>query len=67
MLLRQLGWLCLPIVLVACGGDDRPAATLRSPAAEAMLVGARSIDVLGDPVNGITLTSFNAQDRGAAG
>jgi hypothetical protein len=55
----RLGWLFLPIVLAACGGGDKPAATLSvSCSGNESLVGARSIDVPGDQVNGRTTLSF---------
>ena len=54
-----LGWLCLPIVLSGCGSSDKPAATLSvSCGGSEALVGARSVDVLGDPVNGRPTLSF---------
>ena len=54
----RLDWLVLPIVLVGCGGD-KPAATLSvTCSGSSALVGARSIDVLGDQVNGRTTLSF---------
>jgi hypothetical protein len=53
-----LGWLVVSIVLVGCGGD-KPAATLSVACSGGVaLAGARSIDVLGDPVNGRTTLSF---------
>jgi hypothetical protein len=59
MRLWQLGWLCLPIVLPGCGGSDKPAVTLTvSCGGSDVLIGARSIDVLGDPVNGRPTLSF---------
>jgi hypothetical protein len=54
----RLACLVLPIALVGCGGD-KPKATLSVTChGSAALVGARSIDVLGDPVNGRPTLSF---------
>ena len=54
----RLDWLVLPIVLVGCGGD-KPAATLSVTCNGSIaLVGARSVDALGDQVNGRTTLSF---------
>ncbi len=54
----RTGWLLLPLVLAGCGGD-KPSATLTVTCRGSVaLVGARSIDVLGDPVNGRTTMSF---------
>ena len=51
--LWRLGFLCLPVALAGCGGGDKPAVTLTvTCAGNEALVGARSIDVLGDVVNG---------------
>ncbi len=58
MRLRQTGWLLLPFILAGCGGD-KPAATVSVTCdGSVALVGARSIDVLGDPVNGRVTMSF---------
>jgi hypothetical protein len=55
---RRLSLLVLPIVLVGCGGD-KPKATLSvTCGGSAALVGARSIDILGDLVNGRPTISF---------
>lgn len=55
----QVGWLLLPIVVTGCGGGDKPAATLSvSCGGSDALVGARSLDVPGDQVNGRTTMSF---------
>ena len=54
----QIGWLALPMILTGCGGD-KPAATLTVTCRGSVaLVGARSVDVLGDQVNGRTAMSF---------
>jgi hypothetical protein len=59
MRVRPSVWLLVPMVLAGCGGDDKPAATLSvSCHGSVALVGARSIDVLGDQVNGRTTISF---------
>jgi hypothetical protein len=65
---RQLGWLFVPIVLVGCGGD-KPAATLSiTCGGSAALVGATSIDVLGDQVNGRTAFTYpDPANRGKTG
>jgi hypothetical protein len=58
MRFRRLGWLFLPIVLAGCGGD-KPATTLSVVCnGSGALAGARSIDVLGDLVNGRPTLSF---------
>jgi hypothetical protein len=54
----HLIWLCLPVLLAGCGGD-KPAATVSvSCGGTVALAGARSVDVLGDAVNGKTTLSF---------
>jgi hypothetical protein len=54
----HLIWLCLPVAVAGCGGD-KPAATISvSCGGTVALAGARSVDVLGDPVNGKTTLSF---------
>jgi hypothetical protein len=64
----RLGLLCLPIALAGCGGD-KPAATLSvSCGGSVALAGARSIDVLGDQVNGRTTLTFpDPANRGKTG
>jgi hypothetical protein len=58
MRLCRLGWLLLPVVVTGCGGD-KPAATLVVTCnGSDALDGARSIDVLGDLVNGRPTLSF---------
>jgi hypothetical protein len=53
-----LALLCLPVVLAGCG-DDKPAVTLSvTCGAGVALVGARSVDVLGNTVNGRPTLSF---------
>ena len=55
----QTGWILFPLVLAGCGGGDKPAATVTVTChGSVALVGARSVDVLGDPVNGHTVMSF---------
>ncbi len=68
MRLRHLGWLCLPVVLAGCGGD-RPSTTLTVTCGGSVaLAGARSVDVLGDQVNGQTVLSFpDPANRGTTG
>ena len=68
MRLRHLVWLCLPVVLAGCGGD-KPATTLSvTCGGSTALAGARSIDVLGGPVNGQTVVSFpDPANRGQTG
>jgi hypothetical protein len=54
----RLAWLVLPIALAACGGD-KPKATLSVTCSGSVaLVGARSIDLLAEPVNGRPTISF---------
>jgi hypothetical protein len=69
MRIWQFGWLLLPVLLVSCGGGDQPPATLSvSCDGSDALVGARSIDVLGDQVNGRTTLSFpDPANRGKTG
>jgi hypothetical protein len=58
MRLGTLGWMVVPTFLAACGGD-KPAATLSVNCSGSLaLSGARSIDVLGDMVNGRITMSF---------
>lgn len=60
MLMRRwrLAWLVLPIALAGCGGD-KPKATLAVTCGGSVtLAGARSIDLLGDLVNGRPTISF---------
>ena len=68
MRLWHLAWLCLPVVLTGCGGD-KPAATISVTCGRGTaLVGASSIDVLGDQVNGRTVLSFpDPANRGQTG
>lgn len=67
--LWRLGFLCLPMVLAGCGGGDKPATTLTvTCGGNEALVGARSIDVLGDVVNGRPTLSFpDPVNRGKTG
>jgi hypothetical protein len=68
MRLWHLGWLCLPIVLAGCGGDKPSATVSVTCGGAASLVGARSVDVLGDQVNGRTVMSFpDPANRGQTG
>ena len=54
----QFGWLVIPAMLAGCGGD-KPAVSLTvTCGGSAALVGARSVTVLGDQVNGHTTLSF---------
>ena len=68
MRLRYLAWLCLPLLLTNCGGD-KPASTVSvTCGGSGALVGARSVDVLGDQVNGHTVLSFpDPANRGSTG
>jgi hypothetical protein len=68
MRLRYLAWLCLPVVLASCG-DDKPTSSISVICGgSSALVGARSIDVLGDQVNGKTVLSFpDPANRGQTG
>ncbi|WP_158932766.1 hypothetical protein [Acidisphaera sp. S103] len=68
MRLRYLAWLCLPLLLTNCGGD-KPASTVSvTCGGSSALVGARSVDVLGDQVNGQTVLSFpDPANRGQTG
>lgn len=68
MRLWHIGWLLLPLVLAGCGGD-KPTATLSvTCSGNVALAGARSIDVLGDQVNGRTAISFpDPANRGKTG
>jgi len=55
----RLSLVVFPIALVGCGGGDKPKATLSvTCGGSATLVGARSIDILGDLVNGRPTISF---------
>lgn len=55
----QIGWLLIPCVLAGCGGGDKQATTLTVTCHGGVaLVGAHSIDVLGDQVSGHTTMSF---------
>jgi hypothetical protein len=58
MRLRRSGWLILPMVLAGCGGNKPAAALSVTCHGSVALVGASSIDVLGDQVNGRTVLSF---------
>jgi hypothetical protein len=54
----RLCWLLLAFALAGCGGD-KPKATLSVSCGGSMaLAGARSIDLLGDPVNGRPTLNF---------
>ena len=68
MRLWHLGLLCVPVGLAGCGGD-KPAATISvTCSGNVALVGARSIDVLGDHMNGQTVLSFpDPANRGHTG
>jgi hypothetical protein len=65
----QPGLMLLPVVLLGCGGGDKPAATLSVTCdGSVALAGARSIDVLGDQVNGRTMLTFpDPANRGKTG
>jgi hypothetical protein len=58
MRLWQLGWLGLPVILAGCGGDKAATTLSVTCNGSVALVGARSVDVLGDQVNGRTTLSF---------
>jgi hypothetical protein len=58
MRLGRIGWLLLPVVLVGCGGDKAASTLSVTCDGSVVLVGAGSIDVLGDQVNGRTTISF---------
>jgi len=66
MRLWRLGWVIVVLGLAGCGGGDKPAMTLSvSCGGSLALVGARSVDVLGDPVSGHpTLTFPDPVNRG---
>jgi hypothetical protein len=54
-LMRRLAWLVIALPLAACGGGSKSGPSLSvvcSGAGGVQLVGAASIDVLGDPQNG---------------
>ena len=55
----RLGWLLVALGLAGCGGGDKPTVKLSVTCGGSLaLAGARSIDVLGDPVNGRPTISF---------
>jgi hypothetical protein len=60
MLVRswQLGCLFISFALAGCGGDSPKATLSVTCGGSVALVGARSVDVLGDPVNGRPMLSF---------
>jgi hypothetical protein len=59
MRVGSLAWLIPLCALAGCGGSSKTAGTLSVTCGDsAVLNGARSIDVLGDPVNGRTTLSF---------
>jgi hypothetical protein len=66
MRLWRLGGIFVALGLAACGGGDKPPMTLSVTCGGSLaLVGARSVDVLGDPVNGHpTLTFPDPVNRG---
>ena len=56
--MRRLAWLGIPLLLAGCGGS-KPAATLTVTCTGGVqLVGATSLDVLGDVVNGHPTISY---------
>jgi hypothetical protein len=69
MRLWQTGWLIFPLALAGCGGGDKPASTLTVTCHGGVaLVGARSVDVLGDLANGHTTIAFpDPANRGKTG
>jgi hypothetical protein len=59
MRVGRLVWLLPLCALAGCGGDNKPQVTLSvTCSGNAVLNGARSVDVLGDQVNGRTTLSF---------
>jgi hypothetical protein len=57
--LWRVGWVFVALGPAACGGGDKPAVTLSVTCGGSLaLVGARSVEVLGDPVNGHPTLSF---------
>jgi hypothetical protein len=55
----RLGWIVVALGLAGCGGGDKPSVTLSVTCGGSLaLAGARSVDVLGDPVNGRPTISF---------
>lgn len=64
----RLAWLLAPIPLAACGGHDSAPTLSVTCAGGSALVGATSIDVLGDVVNGRpTMTFPDPVNRGQTG
>ncbi len=64
----RLGWLVLAVLPAGCGGDKPPATLTVTCGDSIALVGARSIDVLGDQVNGHTMINFpDPVNRGKTG
>ncbi len=58
MRVGRLAWLLLACALVGCGGSKAADTLSVTCSGTIVLNGARSIDVLGDPVNGRTIISF---------
>lgn len=58
MRVGRLAWLLVPCVLTACGGSKQQELLSVTCGGNIVLNGARSIDVLGDPVNGRTTLNF---------
>jgi hypothetical protein len=56
--MRRLAWLVIPLTLAGCGGS-KPSATLSIVCTGGVqVIGATSIDVLGDVVNGRPTMNF---------
>jgi hypothetical protein len=58
MRVGRLAWLLVPCLLAACGGSKQEELLSVTCGSNVVLNGARSIDVLGDPVNGRTTLNF---------
>jgi hypothetical protein len=61
--MRRLAWLVIPLLLAGCGGG-KPSVTLSVVCTGGVqVVGATSIDVLGDVVNGRPTMNFPSPTR----